>query len=312
MSASAPLEVATHSFVSKIGLPSPVGVLSKKWMHQPVTKERPGLIHPLPHYRMWRGNHNKYWYNQYQSANWGEGGTKDKYHQYFAHAKDPKDYGRAGREFEFIIVRRGKLVKKPLPKVQYVNPDSKPTWNMKSWHAELGTSQVWQREVEYPEHIPEHIGAKRPLSPLAPVTWHRRLSMAHMERIDIVVCPLIFGFGNTQQKAVLDFYRHCISARTRFPAEKVFLFYTIDQVTPKIEVTWVDGSKYTVPIFEFGHPLEYVQMVMEQSWLQADKMLAAGKTLQPLTVDDYKWQELIVFKKKKAAEAEAAAAPGKK
>jgi hypothetical protein len=266
------------------------------------------MHHPLPYYSMWRGNTLTYRYNKYQSSNWGEGATNAMYHQHYAHAKDPTDYGRSGREFEFLRVSFGKMIKKPMPVVQYVKPDSKPVWNFKSWHAELGTATIWQREVQYPEHIPEHIGANRPLCNLAPSTLHKRIHLAHIDKITITICPLLFGFGHTMQKSVIDFYRHCLATKTIFPEEKVFMYYTLDHITPKIEVTWIDGSVFSVPVFEFGTSQEYIQMVMERSFLVADRISATGKTVQPLPIDDFKWQEMLAYKKKKKKEDAAGGA----
>jgi hypothetical protein len=246
---------------------------------------------------MWRGNHNKYQYNTATSSLWGEGETHRKYHQHFAHAKCPTDYGRAGREFEFLSVKRGKLMVKPLPQVQYVQKGSKPCWLWKSWHSAANTTEMFQREVQYAEHVPEHLGAKRPLCVVAPQTMHKNLHLMHMEKITITVCPFLFGYGHTVQKAALDFYRHALSSRSPFPKDKVFLFYSLDFITPKIEVTWLDGTVYEPPLLQGGNHLDIIQMVMEQGWLAADVMEAKGMALQPLAIDDYKWEQVIAFKK---------------
>lgn len=303
-----PLEYATREHFKAIGVQPACGALGKKvaaLSARNTLSTKFALMYPLPGYLLWRGNHQSYTYNKNQSSHWGEGDTRHLYHQYFRHAKDPTDYWRAGREFQAIRVDQGRRVVKPLPKPQYVNPKSIPTWNWKSWHSELGTQNIWQRELQYPEHIPEHLGAKRPLANMAPSVRHNRLQAAHIENITITVCPFIFGFGYTTQKAVLDFYRHTLAARTPFPDDRVTLNYTIDRVSPTIDVTWVDKSVYSVPVFEGATGRDYVQLIMERSWLQADIMTAAGIALQPLPIDDYKWAELIAYKKKKDKTAKA-------
>nr|CCD17443.1 unnamed protein product [Trypanosoma congolense IL3000] len=286
--------------------------LSRKPRLRPHIGNLRGLVYPLPYYAMWRGNHNKYTYNKSTVCLWGEGDTRSMYHQHYAHAKCPTDYGRGGREFEYLTVQRGKLFQKPLPRVQYVLKDSKPTWLFKSWHTPLSSPTMWEREVQYAEHTPEHIGAKRPLAVVAPRTMHRHLFLMHMEKITITVSPLLFGYGHTIQKAVLDFYRRAISARSPFPNDKVFLLYAIDQITPRIEVTWLDGTSYVPPILEGASTQDLIQMVMEEAWLAADRMSAAGRVLNPLAIDDYKWDQLIVFKKVRDKEAGKASGTKKK
>jgi len=226
-----------------------------------------------------------------------------QYHQHFSHAKDPTDYGRAGREFEFISVKKGTLTIKPLPKVQYIPQSSKPKWVWKSWHGAMNATDMWQREVVYDEHIPEHLGAKRPLSVLSPSTYHQHLHLMHMEKVTITVSPLMIGYGQTLLKTTLDFYRRALSARSPFPKDKIFLFYSIDFITPKIEVTWLDGTTYCPPLIEGCTPQDVIQLIMEQGWLAQDRMEAAGRVLQPLAIDDYKWEQLITFKKIRDREA---------
>lgn len=258
-----------------------------------------GLVYPLPHYAMWRGNHNSYTYNQASVSNWGEGDTNRMYHQHYAHAKCPTDYGKGGREFAYLSVSKGKLLRKPLPTVQYAPKDSKPKWVFKSWHNPLSAPSMWEREVQYPEHTPEHLGAKRPLAVMAPKTFHRHLFLMHMEKVTVTVSPLLFGYGNTLQKAALDFYRRALSARSPFPNDKIFLYYSIDPISPRIEVTWLDGNVYVPPLIEGVRAQDLIQMVMEAAWLAADRMDAEGRKLNPLAIDDYKWEQLIVFKKKR-------------
>jgi hypothetical protein len=287
----------TMAHLKGIGLPIPQHAVSRKPRLRPWVGRNRGITYPLGTYAMWRGNHWSYRYNQSTAATWGEGETHREYHQHYAHAKDAKDYGRAGREFEYLSVKRGRLDIKPLPKVQYVPDGAKPKWLWKSWHGAMNASDMWQREVVYDEHIPEHLGCKRPLSVLAPSTYHGHLHLMHMEKVTITVCPFLFGFGDTMQKTVLDFYRRALSARSPFPKDKVFLFYSIDFVTPTIEVTWLDGTTYAPPMLEGNNSQSLIQMIMEQGWLAQDRMEAAGRTLQPLAIDDYKWEQLITFKK---------------
>ncbi|AAZ12363.1 uncharacterized protein TEOVI_000329800 [Trypanosoma equiperdum] len=277
--------------------------LSRKPRLRPHVGNLKGLVYPLPYYAMWRGNHNKYTYNKSTVCLWGEGDTRSMYHQHYAHAKCPTDYGRGGREFEYLTVKRGKMLQKPLPRVQYVAEGSKPVWLFKSWHTPLSSPSMWEREVQYAEHTPEHIGAKRPLAVVAPRTMHRYLFLMHMEKVTITVSPLLFGYGHTIQKAVLDFYRRAISARSPFPKDKVFLFYAIDHITPRIEVTWLDGTSYVPPVLEGASSQDLIQMVMEEAWLAADRMAAEGRVLNPLAIDDYKWDQLVVFKKVRDKEA---------
>lgn len=288
-----------------LGLTPPQLGLSRQPRLRPHVGHVRRLVYPLPFYLMWRGNHNKYNYNQATSSTWGEGESARQYHQHFAHAKCPTDYGRAGREFSYLSVKPGKMIKKPLPTVQYVNKDSKPQWLFKSWHNPLSSPSMWEREVQYAEHTPEHIGAKRPLAVLAPKTFHKHLFLMHMEKITITVSPFMFGFGNSFQKAALDFYRRALSARCPFPNDKIFLFYSLDAITPKIEVTWLDRTAYSPPFIQGVTAQDLIQMIMEEAWLAADRMNAAGITLQPVAIDDYKWEQLIIFKKKRAKEAGA-------
>lgn len=302
----------TIASIKGLGLTVPQLGMSRKPRLRSHVGHLPGLVHPLPGYAMWRGNHWKYRYNQATASSWGEGDTHRQYHQHYAHAKDPKDYGRAGREFEFLSVKRGKLVQKPLPKVQYVHPDSKPKWLWKSWHGAMNTTEMWQREVQYPEHIPEHLGAKRPLSVMAPTTYHRHLHLIHMEKIVITVCPFVFGLGDTLQKTVLDFYRRALSARSPMPKDKVFLFYSLDAISPQVQVTWIDGSTYTPPLLEGMSSQDIIQMIMETGWLTGDRIEAAGKALQPLAIDDYQWEAVVTFKKIRDKNASKGAAGKKK
>lgn len=291
-------------------LPAQIG-LSRQPRLRPHVGHLKGLIYPLPYYAMWRGNHNSYTYNKATPARWGEGATNGMYHQHYAHAKCPTDYGRGGREFAHLSVTCGKLVRKPLPKVQYTSPDSQPRWLFKSWHSALSSPAMWEREVQYDEHVPAHVQAKRPLVILAPRVFHRHLVLMHMEKIDIVLSPFLFGFANSLQKAVIDFYRRALSARAPFPNDKIFLYYTMDNVTPSIVVTWLDGTTYSPPLIEGVQAQDIIQMVMEEAWLAADRMSAAGRVLNPIAIDDYKWEQLIVFKKKRAKDT-AKSGGGKK
>lgn len=298
-------------------LPAQLGI-SRRPRLRPHVGHLKGLVYPLPYYAMWRGNHNSYTYNQATPARWGEGDSKWMYHQHYRHAKDINDYGRGGREFAFLSVKAGKLWKKALPSVQYVAADSKPKWLFKSWHNPLSAPSMWEREVQYEEHVPAHVGAKRPLAILAPRTFHRHLFLMHMERIAVTLSPFLFGFGNNLQKAATDFYRRALSSRSPFPNDKIFLYYAIDHVTPKIEVTWLDGTVYSPPLIEGVSAQDLIQMVMEEAWLAADRMNAQGRVLNPIAVDDYKWEQVIAFKAKRAKEAAkssgggAAGAGGKK
>lgn len=292
-------------------LPAQIG-LSRGPRLRPHARTLKGLVYPLPFYAMWRGNHDKYTYNQATPSTWGEGSTASMYHQHYAHAKCPSDYGRSGREFSYLSVQRGKLWKKPLPQVQYVPADAKPKWVFKSWHNALSSPTMWEREVQYPEHIPEHLGAKRPLAVIAPKTMHRHLFLMHMEKVTITISPFVFGYGHNLQKAAIDFYRRALSARSPFPNDKIFLFYAVDPITPRIEVTWLDGNVYVPPMIEGVNAQDLIQMIMEQAWLAADRMNAEGRALNPLAIDDYKWEELIVFKKKRSKDAGKGPAGGKK
>ena len=303
-----PPKHATKELFMRLGVPPPAGALSRRPRYQPVPSSYNCLMHPLPYYTMWRGNHAKYTYNKYTVSNWGEGETMKRYHQYFSHAKDPCDVGRSGREFELIKVTQGKMVRKPLPVPQYVLPDSKPKWVFKSWESSFDNLEVWQREVQYQEHVPAHLGCKRPLCVLAPVTFHKYVHMAHIDKVTVTLCPFVFSYGKSLQKTAIDFYRHCLSARCPFPKDRVFLFYALDYMTPQIEVTWVDGTTYNVPLLEGSQCQNIVQLVMERSWLEGDRIDASGRPLQPLPIDDFKWQQLIAFKQKKKAQAAAPAA----
>ncbi|KAG8348966.1 hypothetical protein TRVL_00183 [Trypanosoma vivax] len=302
----------TFESLRTAGLLPPQVALSRQPRLRPHVGHLRGLVYPLPYYAMWRGNHDKYRYNKSTVCRWGEGDTHRMYHQHYAHAKCPTDYGRGGREFEYLSIKRGTLVRKPLPQVQYVEKGSKPNWLFKSWHAPLNSPSMWQREVQYAEHTPVHLGAKRPLAVLAPRTMHRYLFLMHMEKITITVSPLLFGYGHTIQKAVLDFYRRAISARSPFPKDKIFLFYALDTITPRIEVTWLNGTTYVPPVLEGVSAQDLIQMVMEEGWLAADRMDAEGRVLNPLTIDDYKWDQLVVFKKARDREAAKSGGGGKK
>eukprot|EP00744_Colponema_vietnamica_P019418 GILI01027470.1.p1 GENE.GILI01027470.1~~GILI01027470.1.p1 ORF type:complete len:286 (+),score=42.23 GILI01027470.1:44-859(+) len=257
--------------------------------------------YPLNGYNMWRGNHNGYKYTAQSLGHFGEGGAKDLYHQHYKHAKCDTDYGKGGREFEYLSVKRGKLNMKPLPKVQYVDPKSKPTWLFKSWHGSLANSEIWQREVQYPEHVPVHMGAQRPLSVLAPRTKHNQIHNVYMDKITVTICPFLMGYGTNIQKSVMAFYRRATHFESMFPKDKVFLYYSIEPISPKIEITWVDGTVYEPPILEGCTSGDLVQMVMEQAWLAGDRMAAAGKQLQPIVIDDYKWQQIAMVRRKKKA-----------
>jgi hypothetical protein len=301
---------ATLEAMNAVGLSPPQMAISRKPRLRPWYRQVKQLVYPLPNYQMWRGNHWSYLYNKSTVGNWGESGTNDMYHQHFAHAKCPTDYGRGGREFEYLSVKQGKQFMKPLPTVQYAS--SKPKFRFKSWHAPLASGEMWQREIEHDGHIPMHIGAKRPLAIMSPVTMHKHIFLAHIEKITVTICPFLFGYGHTIQKAVLDFYRRALSARSPYPKDKIFLNYTVDRITPRIDVTWLDGTVYTPPMLEGCTCQDLIQMVMETAWLQADKMDAAGRQLQPLAIDDFKWEQLIVFKKKREKDAKGAKKPGAK
>lgn len=294
----------TKETLSRIGLNLPNFAVTRRAkirMYATMgTKDR--FNYPLVGYNMWRGMHSKYQYTKASLCGFGEGDAKNIYHQHFAHAKDVNDYGKGGREFQYLSVKRGKLLQKPLPTVQYTgDAKDKPTWLFKSWHGSLGNMEVWQREVQYPAHVPEHLGAKRPLATMAPRAAHPIVHNANMDKITVVICPYNIGYGDTIQKAVMGFYRRCVSFASPFPKDKVQLYYSIEPITPKIEVTWADGSIYEPPILEGCKPRDLVQMVMENSWIAGDRMAAAGKNLQPIVIDDYKWQQMALVKKKKKA-----------
>jgi hypothetical protein len=261
-------------------------------------------LHPQVGYALWRGQHMKYNYSRSTLGRFGEGAAMEKYHQYFSHAKDPRDARKSGREFEYMRVERGKVLQKSLPSVQYVQPKSKPNWLFKTWSDAFDGFDLWQREVQYEEHVPTHLEAKRPLAVLAPSTHHTHMHLAYMNKITITVSPFVFGFGSTAQKTALDFYRNCLSSRAPFPNEKVFLFYSIDAVAPRIEVEWINETVFEPVIHDRMNSLELVQQIMERAWLAADVMAASGAKLPALAVDDYKWHQVLSFKKKKKKEAE--------
>lgn len=309
---TSPASHYTLAGLQQLGLTAPQVALSRQPRLRPHARTLKGLVYPLPFYAMWRGNHDSYRYNTATPSRWGEGQTHERYHQHYRHAKCPTDYGRGGREFDFLSVKKGRLVQKPLPTVQYVHRDAKPSWVFKSWHNPMSSPTMWEREVQYPEHIPEHLGAKRPLAILAPKTLHKHLFLMHMEKVDITVSPLMYGFGRTLQRAALDFYRRSLSGRSPFPNDKVFLYYSVDHITPKIEITWLDGTVYVPPLIEGVNAEDLIQMVMEQAWLAADRMNAAGRVLNPIAIDDYKWEQLIAFKKKRAKTADGGRGGGKK
>lgn len=290
------------SSLKRLGLAPPLGTMRRLQKEQPrdVHAFR-YLRHPLPHYTMWRGNNFKYQYAQSSVARWGEGDTKNRYHQFYAHAKDPEDYGKPGRDFELLQVQQGKLNKKPMPVPQYVGKDSKPAWNFRSWADLLSTLDPWQRELQYKEFVPEHLGAKRPLCPLAPSTYHQHMHLAYIEKLDIRICPFFFGYGPSVQRAVLNFYRRTLGGRSSFAKDKISLTYSIDHIAPQITVTWLDGTTYSPPVLDGVTPQGLIQKIMEQAWLQRDKLEASGKELKPLSIDDYKWNEVIKFKKEKKA-----------
>lgn len=110
-----------------------------------------------------------------------------------------------------------------------------------------------------------------------------------MEKINITVSPFTFGYGANLQKSVLDFYRRALSSRAPYPNDKIFLYYTVDCITPQIEVVWLDGTTYCPPLIEGVSAQDLIQMVMEEAWLTADRMGAQGRTLNPIAIDDYKW-----------------------
>lgn len=286
--------------LKRLGLSPQIGAMNRAPKMTPHNMlGRRVLRHPMPFYSMWRGNTFKYQYNVAFLARWGEGETKHRYHQYFSHAKDPTDYDKPGRDFELLQVRQGKLNAKPLPVVQYVSKDSKPAWNFRSWADLLSTLDPWQRELQYKEHVPEHIGAQRPLCPLSPSTYHKHIHLAYIDKIEITVCPFFFGYGPSVQRTALNFYRRCLGGRTSFPKDKIFLHYSIDYITPKIVITWIDGTTYSPLLLDGITPQGLIQKIMEQSWLHRDKLEASGKELKPLSIDDYKWNEVIKFKKEK-------------
>ena len=265
--------------------------------------------HPLPQYLLWRSliGSDKFKYNQGSVSRYGEGEGMRTYHQYFAHAKDPADSCRTGREYELLRIHRGLPWKKALPKAQYTGSDPKATvrWLFKSWDDALDQTQMWQREVWHDAHVPTHLGAKRPLSVLAPSTYHKQMTLVNMNRIDITICPFLFGFGHTMQKTVLDFYRRCLSGRAQVPNDKVHLSYTATYTSPRVTVEWKDGSKWSPPLVEGSKTQDLIQAIMEQAWLQADRMEAAGVQLPPLTLDDFKWAQVVQYKKKKSADPKA-------
>jgi hypothetical protein len=295
--AASPAVHWTFAHIKNASLNIPQGAVSRKPRLRSYVGRNKGITYPLANYQMWRGNHWAYRYNQATASVWGEGETNKQYHQHYAHAKDVTDYGRGGREFEFLSVKKGSLQLKPLPKVQYVPAGATPKWLWKSWHGAMNASDMWQREVVYDNHVPEHLDCKRPLAVLAPSTYHAHLHLMHMEKVTITVSPFLFGFGDTVQKVVMDFYRRALGARSPFPKDKIFLFYAIDFITPKVEVTWLDGTTFSPPILEGSSAQSLIQIIMEQGWLAQDRMEAAGRTLQPLAIDDYKWEQLITFKK---------------
>ena len=297
--------VATNT-LKRLGLAPQIGAMSRR--PKEIPRDMNGFLskrHPMPHYTMWRGNTHRYQYNESFVARWGEGDTKYRYHQYFAHAKDPNDYDKPGRDFELLQVRQGKLNVKKMPEVQYVAKDAKPTWNFRSWSDLLSTLDPWGREVQYKEHVPEHLGAKRPLCPMSPTTYHKHIQLAYMDKIEIMICPFFFGYGPSIQRSVLTFYRRCLSGRSSVPKDKISLVYSVDLVSPKITVHWIDGTTYSPPVLEGVTAQGLIQRIMEQAWLQRDKLEASGKELKPLSIDDYKWNEVIKFKKVKKASAVA-------
>jgi len=289
---------ALSKFSNPLAIGRTRGVHNTSRMYSVIDRQKKKFHYPMVGHNMIRGNHNSYRYSKGSLSHWGEGLSVQKYHQHFAHAKCDTDYGKGGREFEYLSVKRGRSTRLPIPKVQYVDVKSKPTWVFKSWHGGLGNMEVWQREVQYPEHVPEHIDAKRPLTVLAPQTFHNTVHLAHMEKIAITISPVMFGFGKTTQASVIKLYQRLLSARSPFPKDKVSMFYSIDLISPRIEVTWVDGSVYEPPIMEGCTAQDLTQMIMEQSWLAADRIAASGKPLQPLAIDDYKWFQRAIEKKK--------------
>lgn len=314
-----PAKYATPAMQSSMKLGVASGVLRAANKQQP---DRSGKHrHPLPQYLLHKSLFTEYDYSKSRSARYGEGlamGTL--YHQYYNHAKCANDEGQPGRDFEFLRTRRGTMLKKALPAPQYVpkdpasltpfdknaKPDPKNAkdapkvkWNWKSWEDNFEPLTMWQREVQYENHVPTHTGAKRPLSVLAPSTYHRHMTLQHIHHIAITVCPFMFGYGQTLQKSVLDFYRRCLSGRSTIPNEKVSLHYAVDFVTPNITVTWADKTSWSPPLFDSIKSQDIIQMVMERAWLETDRMDAAGVKLAPITVDDFKWQQVIEYKKKK-------------
>lgn len=298
-----PLTNADAGWMRRIQNAAPSGALSRRTKLQPTRNNWAGpLIYALPHYILWRGNLNTYRYRaSYGVSRYGEGDSmKSEYHQYFSHAKDPLDVNKPGKEFEFLHVGRGKLHMKPLPQVQYVVPGAAPKWHFKSWHDPLESMDPWLREVHYDNHVPTHLGAKRPLAVIAPSTVHRTVQFMNMQHMTFTVSPFLFGFGHTMQKAVMDLYRTCVSGRTSLvPKEKITLFYAIDAVTPKVEVKFNDGTTYRPPITDRTTSFDLLQMVMEQSWLAGDRANAMGKALTPPSIDEYRWHQVVSYMKKK-------------
>lgn len=293
-------ESSVFSHLSRMKLALPDGALSRRPKLQPRPSHRvTQVVHPRPHYNMWRGNHMKYTYNKSMSGEWGESDTRHRYHQYFSHAKDRTDYGRTGRDFQLVSTTRGKMDRKPLPTPQYVSATSKPKWIFKTWHDAHDTNEMWQRELQYEEHIPKHLNVQRPLAIMAPRGKHNHLQSTYIEKLEILISPLLFGFGDSLQKAAMDFYRRCLSSCSYMQKEKLGLIYSVDHISPQIIVTWTDGTIFAPPLFDGVQAHHLIQQIMEMSWLIADRMDAAGRKLVPQAIDDYKWHEVIEKKKKK-------------
>ena len=260
------------------------------------------LRHPLPNYLMWRGNHSKYMYQNYQTAHWGEGEAQREYHQYFAHAKDPSDSNKA-HEFEYIIKEQGIPRALPLPKPQ-IPENSKPTWFWKSWHMPYTSFDIWRRELEYPEHIPSHLGKSytRPLCVLAPQIMYNQLQSKYMKNITITLCPFMFGYGNTLQKLVTDFYRLCLSVRHIVEREIVRLNYALKYTLPIVEITWLDDTVYRPPLYEGMKPYALIQNIMEESFLVGDRLSAQSVMIPDKTYPDLgKWEVILEYKLSKKA-----------
>ena len=254
---------------------------------------------------MWRGNHSKYLYQSYQSANYGEGEAQKEYHQYFAHAKDPIDSCKAN-EMEYLMIARGIPRVLPLPKPQI--PDgSVPKWHWKSWHMPYNSVDIWRRELEYPEHIPSHLGEKysRPLCVLSPKIKYNQLQGRFLKELRITVCPFVFGYGNTLQKLATDFYKVCTSCKNLIDKKQIQLMYSLEQSLPIIEITWVDDTIYRPPLLEGSSAYDILQFVMEESFLVQDRLQAQSIKLPEGEYPDLgSWNSILEYKLSKKAKLE--------